>query len=270
NGYHSTFSNELSESNQNFNTQQANNQYQASKRINSTRMLLSIMVNSIKPNQTMLTINSTINLLNKCSESNQNQNFNSQQANNQYQNNGYNTNTTSSQYNGGYLRDQPISMQNSNGITDFSQLRKISQISSDQSTSLTTTQIQSYMLNGDRHVRIYQFTHVSEVGRNTVPDTGANWKPVFKGQDMYFITMSETIWSNSSYTAQDRQVADQMGQRWSDFVKTGQVANWDTTSQQNYNYCNLNTQATQQAQYGQQARQVFQDQVNPICQVGSS
>uniref|UniRef100_A0A8R1EMB0 COesterase domain-containing protein n=1 Tax=Caenorhabditis japonica TaxID=281687 RepID=A0A8R1EMB0_CAEJA len=103
------------------------------------------------------------------------------------------------------------------------------------------------MLNGDRHVRIYQFTHVSEVGRNTVPDTGANWKPVFKGQDMYFITMSETIWSNSSYTAQDRQVADQMGQRWSDFVKTGQVANWDTTSQQNYNYCNLNTQATQQA-----------------------
>lgn len=141
------------------------------------------------------------------------------------------------------------------------------------------------MQNGARHVRVYQFTHVSEVGRNTVPDTGANWKrnlllskclilnwkfsAVFKGQDMYFITMSETIWTNSNYTPQDRQVANQMGQRWSDFVKTGNVANWDTTNQQNYNYCNLNTQATQQAQYGQQARRVFQDQVNPIVRIVS-
>ncbi|CAI2348806.1 unnamed protein product [Caenorhabditis sp. 36 PRJEB53466] len=207
---------------------------------------------------------------------NQNQQ-NSQQTNNQYQNSGMYTNVTqysngNNNYNGGYQRDQPTTGVQTlgNGITDYSQLRTITQIASDQSTSLTTTQIQSYMQNGDRHVRIYQFTHVSEVGRNTVPDTGSNWKPVFKGQDMFFITMSETIWTNSNYTAQDRQVADQMGQRWSDFVKTGQVANWDTTSQQNYNYCNLNTQPTQQAQYGQQARQVFQDQVNPICQVAQN
>ncbi|KAF1760090.1 hypothetical protein GCK72_008336 [Caenorhabditis remanei] len=204
------------------------------------------------------------------------------QTSNQYQNNGMYTNVT--QYSnvnnnygvgGGLQRDQQtvtgLQMTgNGNGITDFSQLRTISQIASDQSTSLTTTQIQSYMQNGARHVRIYQFTHVSEVGRNTVPDTGANWKPVFKGQDMFFITMSETIWTNSNYTPQDRQVANQMGQRWSDFVKTGQVANWDTTNQQNYNYCNLNTQATQQAQYAPQARRVFQDQVNPICQTAQN
>ncbi|CAA22094.5 Carboxylesterase type B domain-containing protein [Caenorhabditis elegans] len=221
---------------------------------------------------------SQTNNQNQYGSSGQNQNQN-QQTSNQYQNNGVYTNVT--QYsnvnnNYGYQRDQPATtgMQtvngNGNGVTDFSQLRTISSIASDQSTSLTTTQIQSYMQNGARHVRVYQFTHVSEVGRNTVPDTGANWKPVFKGQDMYFITMSETIWTNSNYTPQDRQVANQMGQRWSDFVKTGNVANWDTTNQQNYNYCNLNTQATQQAQYGQQARRVFQDQVNPIVRIAQN
>uniref|UniRef100_A0A1I7U3M7 COesterase domain-containing protein n=1 Tax=Caenorhabditis tropicalis TaxID=1561998 RepID=A0A1I7U3M7_9PELO len=205
--------------------------------------------------------------------SNQYSNQGASQTNNQFQNNGVYTNVTqysnvNNNYGGGYQRDQ--SSLQSNGITDYSQLRTISQIASDQSTSLTTTQIQSYMQNGARHVRIYQFTHVSDVGRNTVPNTGSNWKPVFKGQDMFFITMSETIWTNSNYTPQDRQVANQMGQRWSDFVKTGQVANWDTTNQQNYNYCNLNTQTTQQAQYGQQARRVFQDQVNPIVQTAQN
>ncbi|CAO4371780.1 unnamed protein product [Caenorhabditis nigoni] len=206
------------------------------------------------------------------------------QTSNQFQNNGMYTNVTqfsnvNNNY-GGYSNPAYSNPGNSgnfgmvqgngNGITDYSQLKTISQIASDQSTSLTTTQIQSYMQNGARHVRIYQFTHVSEVGRNTVPDTGANWKPVFKGQDMYFITMSETIWSNSNYTPQDRQVANQMGQQWSDFVKTGNVANWDTTNQQNYNYCNLNTQPTQQIQYAPQARRVFQDQVNPICQTAQN
>ncbi|CAB3403048.1 unnamed protein product [Caenorhabditis bovis] len=158
-------------------------------------------------------------------------------------------------------RDQP----SGSGVSDYTQLKKITQIASDQSTSLTTTEIQSFMQNGDRHVRIYQFTHVSEVGRQTVPNTGDAWKPVFKGQDMFFITMSETIWSNCNYTSQDRQVADTMGQQWADFVKTGQVNNWSPTNQQNYNYCNFNAQPVQQQQYAQQARQVFQEQVNPIC-----
>lgn len=107
---------------------------------------------------------------------NQNQQYQGfQQNNNQYQNGMYANSTNT--YNGGVLRDQSSGVQTlPSGVTDFSQLRTISQIASDQSTSLTTTQIQSYMQNGDRHVRIYQFTHVSEVGRNTVPDTGANWK----------------------------------------------------------------------------------------------
>ncbi|UMM25780.1 hypothetical protein L5515_005461 [Caenorhabditis briggsae] len=224
------------------------------------------------------------NLGNQNQYSNQNQGYSNpgSQTSNQFQNNGMYTNVTqfsnvNNNYRGTPVYSNPgnsgnfgMAQGNGNGITDYSQLKTISQIASDQSTSLTTTQIQSYMQNGARHVRIYQFTHVSEVGRNTVPDTGANWKPVFKGQDMFFITMSETIWSNSNYTPQDRQVANQMGQQWSDFVKTGNVANWDTTNQQNYNYCNLNSQPTQQIQYAPQARRVFQDQVNPICQTAQN
>ncbi|CAD6188364.1 unnamed protein product [Caenorhabditis auriculariae] len=148
-------------------------------------------------------------------------------------------------------------------VTNLQSLQTITQIATDSSVSLTTTEIDDFMQNGDRHVRIYQFTHVSSVGRNSVPNTG-NWQPVFKGQDMFFLTMSETVWSNSTYTAADRQVADDMGRRWSDFVKTGQVNNWSPSTPQNYAYCNLNQQPTVQTNYGQQARRVFEQQVNPI------
>ena len=45
--------------------------------------------------------------------------------------------------------------------------------------------------------------------------------------------------------------------------------NWQPTNGQNYNYCNMNTVPTQNTGYGQQARNVFQDQVQPIVtQVG--
>ncbi|CAI5444066.1 unnamed protein product [Caenorhabditis angaria] len=187
-----------------------------------------------------------------------------QQIYNQNQNS-QNQNQYGNQQNTYNLQRDPSNNQQNSG-SSYTSLQTITQIASDQSTSLTTTQIQSYMQNGNSVVRIYQFTYVSDVGRSTVPQTSDNWKPVFRGQDMYFLTMSETIWTTSNYTAEDRHVANQMGQQWSDFVKTGQVQNWSPTTSGNYNYCNLNSQPSQNQNYGQEARKVFQDQINPICQ----
>ncbi|VDP12060.1 unnamed protein product [Heligmosomoides polygyrus] len=104
------------------------------------------------------------------------------------------------------------------------------------------------MQNGNQYVRIYQFTHVTELGRQNVPDTGS-WKPstnrhlcftaVYKGQDMTFLFMSETIWSSGTGvvpTADDRRVADQMGEKWTQFARDGQVNNWQPSNSQDYNY----------------------------------
>ncbi|VDP59834.1 unnamed protein product, partial [Heligmosomoides polygyrus] len=55
-------------------------------------------------------------------------------------------------------------------------LKAMSQITSDAGTvSQTATEIDSFMQNGNQYVRIYQFTHVTELGRQNVPDTGS-WK----------------------------------------------------------------------------------------------
>lgn len=143
----------------------------------------------------------------------------------------------------------------------------MSQITSDAGTvSQTATEIDSFMQNGNQYVRIYQFTHVTELGRQNVPDTGS-WKPVYKGQDMTFLFMSETIWSSGTGvvpTADDRRVADQMGEKWTQFARDGQVNNWQPSNSQDYNYCNLNPQPSIQTGYAAQARNVFNNQVDPI------
>ncbi|KAK5986760.1 hypothetical protein GCK32_009408 [Trichostrongylus colubriformis] len=117
-------------------------------------------------------------------------------------------------------------------------LKSISQISSDAGTvSQTVTEIDSFLQNGNQYVRVYQFTHVTDLGRQNVPDMGS-WKPVYKGQDMIFLFMSETI----------------------------QVSGWQPSNAQEYTYCNLNRQPTVQNGYAQQARNVFNNQVDPIIE----
>ncbi|WKX98972.1 hypothetical protein Q1695_014106 [Nippostrongylus brasiliensis] len=152
-------------------------------------------------------------------------------------------------------------------------LQTISQISSDAGiVSQTATEIDSFVQNGNQYVRVYQFTHVTDLGRQNVPDLGS-WKPVYKGQDMYFLFMSETVWTSgtgAAPTTDDRRMADQMGQKWTDFAKNGQVNNWQPTKSQDYSYCNLNRQPTVQTGYAQQARSVFNDQVDPIIQQAQS
>ncbi|VDN27414.1 unnamed protein product [Cylicostephanus goldi] len=86
--------------------------------------------------------------------------------------------------------------------------------------SQTASEIDSFMQNGNEHVRVYQFTHITDLGRQNVPDLGA-WKPVYKGQDMIFLFMSETIWVPGSPTSADMRMADQMGERWTQFAKEG-------------------------------------------------
>ncbi|VDO17610.1 unnamed protein product [Haemonchus placei] len=55
-------------------------------------------------------------------------------------------------------------------------LQSICQISSDAGiVSQTASEIDLFMKNGNQYVRVYQFTHVTDLGRQNVPDTGA-WK----------------------------------------------------------------------------------------------
>ncbi|KIH49452.1 hypothetical protein ANCDUO_20472 [Ancylostoma duodenale] len=86
--------------------------------------------------------------------------------------------------------------------------------------SQTATQIDSFMRNGNQYVRLYQFTHVTDLGRQNTPDLGS-WKPVLKGQDMVFLFMSETVWGSGTPTPDDWRMADQMGERWTQFAKEG-------------------------------------------------
>ncbi|KAK6039322.1 hypothetical protein COOONC_23173 [Cooperia oncophora] len=47
---------------------------------------------------------------------------------------------------------------------------------------------------------------------------------VYKGQDTIFLFMSETVWSSGAGampTSDDRRVADQMGEKWTQFAKEG-------------------------------------------------
>ncbi|PAV88071.1 hypothetical protein WR25_20314 isoform G [Diploscapter pachys] len=154
---------------------------------------------------------------------------------------------------------------NYSGVSNLQTLKEITQVATDSTVSLTTTEVDSFIQNGNQHVRVYAFTHVSQLGRQYVPNTGT-WQPVFKGQDMYFVTMSETVWSNGNYSPDDQRMADQMGQQWANFVQSGQVTNWQPVNSKNYNYCNLNQQPQMQNNYAPQARQVFQRDVNPVVQ----
>ncbi|ETN78073.1 Carboxylesterase [Necator americanus] len=185
------------------------------------------------------------------------------QGNNQYQNVG-SANQGGVQYdqNGG-VNYSPLVVNNPQTIDS---LKAISQLQSDAGiVSQTATEIDTFMKNGNQYVRIYQFTHVTDLGRQNVPDLGS-WKPVYKGQDMIFLFMSETVWSSGTPTADDRRMADQMGDRWTQFAKEGQVSNWQPSNPQSYTYCDLNRQPTVQNGYAQQARSVFNNQVYPIVQ----
>ncbi|XGW18226.1 hypothetical protein V3C99_002667 [Haemonchus contortus] len=148
-------------------------------------------------------------------------------------------------------------------------LQSICQISSDAGiVSQTASEIDLFMKNGNQYVRVYQFTHVTDLGRQNVPDTGS-WKPVYKEQDMIFLFMSETIWNSGTGagpTPDDRRMADQMGEKWTQFAKDGQVSSWQPSNSQDYTYCNLNRQPSVQSGYAQQARNVFNNQVDPIIQ----
>ncbi|GMS88736.1 hypothetical protein PENTCL1PPCAC_10911 [Pristionchus entomophagus] len=187
---------------------------------------------------------------------NYNQNYGSPQMQ-PPSNNGYQqtyTNTQITQSNGGMNNQQSIQY-----------LQVISKISSDANgVSQSVSQVNLVQQTG-ADTRLFQFTHVSELGRNNVPNTG-DWKPVFRGQDQYFLFMSETVWSNGRPTNADVRVADEMGQRWTDFAKNGQVQNWQSTPPGQYNYCNLNASPTMQSNYAPEARRTFNDQVYPIVQ----
>ncbi|GMR41833.1 hypothetical protein PMAYCL1PPCAC_12028 [Pristionchus mayeri] len=148
-------------------------------------------------------------------------------------------------------------------------LQVISKISSDANgVSQSVSQVNLVQQQGGE-TRLFQFTHVSELGRNNVPNTG-EWKPVFRGQDQYFLFMSETVWTTGRPTSADMRVADEMGQRWTDFAKNGQVRDWQSSPPGQYNYCNLNAQPTMQYNYAPEARRVFSDQVYPIVQEATS
>ncbi|CAJ0600036.1 unnamed protein product [Cylicocyclus nassatus] len=129
--------------------------------------------------------------------------------------------------------------------------------------SQTASDIDCFMQNGNQDVRVYQFTHVTDLGRQNVPNLGT-WKPVYKGQDMIFLFMSETIWVPGSPTSNDVRMADQMGERWTQFAKEGQVSGWQPSNPQVYNYCSLNYQPTIQTGYAEDARTIFNSQVYPI------
>ncbi|KAK6740149.1 hypothetical protein RB195_008553 [Necator americanus] len=194
---------------------------------------------------------------------NNNPQYTYNQGNNQYQNVG-SANQAGAQYdqNGG-VNYSPLVVNNPQTIDS---LKAISQLQSDAGiVSQTATEIDTFMKNGNQYVRIYQFTHVTDLGRQNVPDLGP-WKPVYKGQDMIFLFMSETVWSSGTPTADDRRMADQMGDRWTQFAKEGQVSNWQPSNPQSYTYCDLNRQPTVQNGYAQQARSVFNNQVYPIVQ----
>ncbi|RCN51610.1 Carboxylesterase [Ancylostoma caninum] len=206
--------------------------------------------------------------------SNQNYGYGNQpsgydQGNNQYQNVGP-VNQGGSQ--GGMQYDQNRGSNYVPSVTNpqaISSLRLISQLQSDAGImSQTATQIDSFMQNGNQYVRLYQFTHVTDLGRQNTPYLGS-WKPVLKGQDMVFLFMSETVWGSGTPTPDDWRMADQMGERWTQFAKEGQVSNWPASNPQNYNYCDLNRQPTVQTGYAQQARTVFNNQVYPIVQQNS-
>ncbi|KAK6018638.1 Carboxylesterase [Ostertagia ostertagi] len=216
-----------------------------------------------------------------------------QNSGNTYQNNGYsgqsngygnqnvgysNQNNGYGNQNGGYSQGQPVAYgpvngQGSNqypvpGSANEFGLQYDQNISSDAGTvSQTATEIDSFMQNGNQYVRVYQFTHVSDLGRQNCPIQ--SWKPVYKGQDMIFLFMSETIWSSGNSaapTTDDFRMADQMGEKWTQFAKEGQVSSWQPSNPQDYSYCNLNRQPTVQSGYAQQARNVFNNQVDPIVQ----
>ncbi|GMT18980.1 hypothetical protein PFISCL1PPCAC_10277, partial [Pristionchus fissidentatus] len=164
------------------------------------------------------------------------------------------SNTQYSQANGG---------NDGNGQQTMQYLQVISKIASDANgLSQSVSQVNLVQQQGS-NTRIFQFTHVSDLGRSNVPNTGT-WKPVFRGQDQYFLFMSETIWTTGNPTAADFRVADQMGSRWTQFAKNGQVQDWQSTPPGQYNYCNLNVNPVMQANYAPQARQVFTEQVYPI------
>ncbi|VDM77924.1 unnamed protein product [Strongylus vulgaris] len=180
-------------------------------------------------------------------------------------------------------------------------LKIITKLQSDSGiVSQTASEIDTFMQNGNKHVRVYQFTHITDLGRENVPDLGS-WKPVYKGQDVIFLFMSETVWTSGSPTSADRRMADQMGDRWTQFAKEGwvlawndlhfnqyfllefenensnsvdslkyhdfrQVSGWQPSDPQIYNYCSLNYQPSIQVGYAQEARTVFNNQVYPIVQ----
>ncbi|CAI4226729.1 unnamed protein product [Auanema sp. JU1783] len=145
-------------------------------------------------------------------------------------------------------------------------LRTISTISSDSGiVSATATEIDSFVQNGAQYVHVYQFTYVSNLGKPNNQPQMNGWNPVVKGQDQVFVMMNEAVWSTGKPTKADRQMADQMGEQWTQFAKEGTINNWQPVSPtSNYNYCNLNSKPSQQTGYGAQARNVFNQQVNPI------
>uniref|UniRef100_A0A8R1Z6R8 Carboxylesterase type B domain-containing protein n=1 Tax=Pristionchus pacificus TaxID=54126 RepID=A0A8R1Z6R8_PRIPA len=185
--------------------------------------------------------------------------YNPNNGNNQMQptNNGYQQQT--------YSNTQFSQSTGGNNQQTMQYLQVISKISSDANgVSQSVSQVNLVQQQG-ADTRLFQFTHVSELGRSNVPNTG-DWKPVFRGQDQYFLFMSQTVWTTGQPTAADMRVANEMGQKWTDFAKTGQVQNWQSTPPGQYNYCNLNAQPTMQQNYAPTARAVFNDQVYPIVQ----
>ncbi|VDD87953.1 unnamed protein product [Enterobius vermicularis] len=81
---------------------------------------------------------------------------------------------------------------------------------------------------------------------------------VYQGVDVLFLWMDEDAWSDpTKVTSKDIEVANDLSNKWAEFVKTGVVSNWQPTTQQQYQYCRLNNNPQMQDNYGEKARQVF-------------
>ncbi|CAJ0580642.1 unnamed protein product, partial [Mesorhabditis spiculigera] len=190
-----------------------------------------------------------------------------QGSGNNQQNMNYPANTATS---------QPLMDDNGkiNASAMFHTLAVVTNVSSDAGTvSQVVTEVDSWVQNGNRYVHVYRFEHRSKLGSTAATQMLKGYEPIQKGQDKLFLFMKEDVWTKQKPTTDDRAMADTMGQRWTDFAKQGSVDGWNTVQpfqpvqgQQQTPYCSLTNQPQMQTGYGNQARQVFNDQVYPLAQ----
>ncbi|KAH7727065.1 Protein Y75B8A.3 [Aphelenchoides avenae] len=83
-------------------------------------------------------------------------------------------------------------------------------------------EIDWYLRDGSSQVYVYEFTYPSDIG---LPYDVNGWRPVFHTEEIPFIFMQAYFWepavASGRATASDFDMADFMGQTWTDFAKQG-------------------------------------------------